>query len=51
MPYVQVNVSDRKKSMMADCEKMMDALIENQNCGYAMSDNGEFIFIILRKPS
>jgi len=51
VPYIQVNSSDRKKSMMDDCEKMVSALIGNPNCGYAMSDNGEFVFIILRKPS
>ena len=51
MPYIQVSDSDLKKSMMDDCEKMVEALLGNPSCGYAMSDNGKFIFIILRKPN
>lgn len=50
MPYIQVNETERKKSMMKDCEQMVSALLDNPNCGYAMSDDGEFVFIILRKP-
>lgn len=50
MAYVQVNNSDRKRNMMADYEKLVDALVGNQSCGYAMSDEGEFLTIVLRKP-
>ena len=52
MPYVPVRVSDPdlKKILMDDCEKMIDGLLNDPNCGYAMSDSGEFLFIILRKP-
>jgi len=50
MAYVQLNDSDRKRNMMADYEKIVNGLIDNPNCGYAMSDEGEFLTIVLRKP-